>query len=66
MDALRNVLTRLQQQGAALGHFNVAGLLPVRDGKLVIPISRKPPLSETAEAQAEAEKRAVGKILLVA
>ncbi len=38
----------------------------VRDGKLVIPISQKLPLSEAAEAQAEAEKGAVGKILLVA
>ena len=27
MDALRNVLTRLQQKGAALGHFNVADLV---------------------------------------
>src|SRR5258708_7530788 len=27
MDALRNVLTRLEQQGAALGHFNVADLV---------------------------------------
>jgi fructose-bisphosphate aldolase class II len=27
MDALRNVLIRLEQQGAALGHFNVADLL---------------------------------------
>ena len=27
MDALRNVLILLQQQGAALGHFNVADLL---------------------------------------
>jgi len=27
MDALRSVLTRLQQQGAALGHFNVADLV---------------------------------------
>jgi fructose-bisphosphate aldolase, class II len=27
MDALRNVLARLQQQGAALGHFNVADLV---------------------------------------
>lgn len=27
MDALRNVLTGLQQQGAALGHFNVADLV---------------------------------------
>jgi hypothetical protein len=27
MDAVRNVLTRLQQQGAALGHFNVADLV---------------------------------------
>ncbi len=27
MDALRNVLTRLQQEGAALGHFNVADLV---------------------------------------
>jgi fructose-bisphosphate aldolase class II len=27
MDALRNVLTRLQQQGAAVGHFNVADLV---------------------------------------
>jgi NADPH:quinone reductase-like Zn-dependent oxidoreductase len=38
----------------------------VRDGKLVIPISRKLPLSEAAEAQAEAEKGVAGKILLVA
>ncbi len=38
----------------------------VRDGKLVIPISQKLPLSEAAEAQAEAEKGSVGKILLVA
>jgi NADPH:quinone reductase-like Zn-dependent oxidoreductase len=37
----------------------------VRDGKLVIPISRKMPLSEAAEAQAAAEKGG-GKILLVA
>ena len=38
----------------------------VRDGKLVIPIGKKLPLSEAAEAQAEAEKGAAGKILLVA
>jgi NADPH:quinone reductase-like Zn-dependent oxidoreductase len=38
----------------------------VRDGKLVIPISQKLPLSEAAEAQAAAEKGAIGKILLVA
>jgi NADPH:quinone reductase-like Zn-dependent oxidoreductase len=38
----------------------------VRDGKLVIPISLKLPLSEAAEAQAAAEKGAAGKILLVA
>jgi len=38
----------------------------VRDGKLVIPISRKLPLREAAEAQAAAEKGGVGKILLVA
>lgn len=38
----------------------------VRDGRLVIPISEKLPLSEAAEAQAVAEKGGVGKILLVA
>ncbi len=38
----------------------------VRDGKLVIPISQKLPLSEAAEAQAAAEKSGSGKILLVA
>jgi len=38
----------------------------VRDGKLVIPISKRLPLSEAAEAQAEAEKGVAGKILLVA
>jgi NADPH:quinone reductase-like Zn-dependent oxidoreductase len=38
----------------------------VRDGKLVIPISLKMPLSEAAEAQAKAEEGGVGKILLVA
>jgi NADPH:quinone reductase-like Zn-dependent oxidoreductase len=37
----------------------------VRDGKLVIPIGRKFPLSEAAEAQALAEKGGIGKILLV-
>ena len=38
----------------------------VRDGKLVIPISRKLPLSDAAKAQAAAEKGGIGKILLVA
>jgi NADPH:quinone reductase-like Zn-dependent oxidoreductase len=38
----------------------------VRDGKLVIPISQKLPLSQAAEAQAAAEKGGTGKILLVA
>ena len=38
----------------------------VRDGKLVIPIGQKLPLSKAAEAQAAAEKGASGKILLVA
>ena len=38
----------------------------VRDGKLVIPISRTLPLNEAAEAQAAAEKGGVGKILLLA
>ena len=38
----------------------------VRDGKLVIPISLKLPLSEAGRAQAAAEKGGVGKILLVA
>ena len=37
----------------------------VRDGKLVIPISGKLPLSKAAEAQAAAEKGGTGKILLV-
>src|SRR5271170_7400582 len=37
----------------------------VRDGKLVIPISQKLPLSEAAEAQAAAERGDIGKILLV-
>ena len=37
----------------------------VRDGQLVIPISRTLPLSEAAEAQAAAEKGGIGKIVLV-
>ena len=37
----------------------------VRDGKLVIPISLKLPLSEAAKAQAAAEKGGIGKILLL-
>jgi NADPH:quinone reductase-like Zn-dependent oxidoreductase len=37
----------------------------VRDGKLVIPISLKLPLSEATKAHAMAEKGGVGKILLV-
>ena len=36
----------------------------VRDGKLLIPISRRMPLSEAAEAHAAAEKGGIGKILL--
>jgi NADPH:quinone reductase-like Zn-dependent oxidoreductase len=38
----------------------------VRDGKLVIPISRELPLSQAAEAHAAAEKGGIGKILLLA
>jgi NADPH:quinone reductase-like Zn-dependent oxidoreductase len=38
----------------------------VRDGKLVIPISERLPLSEAAKAQAEAEQGGSGRILLVA
>jgi len=37
----------------------------VRDGKLMIPISRKLPLSKAAEAQAAAEQGGIGKVLLV-
>jgi NADPH:quinone reductase-like Zn-dependent oxidoreductase len=37
----------------------------VRDGKLVIPISLKLPLSKAAEAQAAVEKGGMGKVLLV-
>jgi NADPH:quinone reductase-like Zn-dependent oxidoreductase len=37
----------------------------VREGKLVIPISLKLPLSEAAQAQSLAEKGGIGKILLV-
>jgi NADPH:quinone reductase-like Zn-dependent oxidoreductase len=37
----------------------------VRDGKLIIPIGQKLPLKQAAEAQAAAEKGAIGKILLV-
>jgi NADPH:quinone reductase-like Zn-dependent oxidoreductase len=37
----------------------------VRDGKLVIPISQRLPLSEAAEAQAAAEKGGIGKVLLL-
>ena len=38
----------------------------VRDGKLVIPISRKVPLCKAAEGQAAAEMGGIGKVLLVA
>jgi NADPH:quinone reductase-like Zn-dependent oxidoreductase len=38
----------------------------VRDGKLVIPISRELPLSKAAEAHSIAEKGGIGKILLLA
>ena len=37
----------------------------VRDGKLLVPISLKLPLSEATEAHAAAEKGGIGKILLV-
>jgi NADPH:quinone reductase-like Zn-dependent oxidoreductase len=37
----------------------------VRDGKLVIPISKRMPLSQAAQAHALAEKGGIGKILLV-
>jgi NADPH:quinone reductase-like Zn-dependent oxidoreductase len=50
-------------------HFDRATLQfmaeAVRDGKLVIPISQKLPLSEAAEAQAAVEKGGTGKILLI-
>ena len=50
-------------------HFDRATLQfmaeAVRDGKLVIPISQKLPLSQAAEAQAAVEKGGIGKILLV-
>jgi NADPH:quinone reductase-like Zn-dependent oxidoreductase len=50
-------------------HFDRATLQfmaeAVRDAKLVIPIAEELPLSEAAEAQARAEKGAIGKILLV-
>ena len=38
----------------------------VRDGKLVIPIGPRLPLSKAAEAQAAAEKGGIGKVLLLA
>jgi NADPH:quinone reductase-like Zn-dependent oxidoreductase len=38
----------------------------VRDRELVIPISRKLPLSKVGEAQAAAEEGGIGKVLLVA
>ena len=38
----------------------------VRDGKLVIPISEKLPLSQAAQGQTDAEKGGIGKVLLVA
>ena len=38
----------------------------VRDGKLIIPIGKRMPLSEAAQAQALAEKGGGGKILLLA
>ena len=38
----------------------------VRDGKLVIPIGNKLPLSQAAGAQAAAEKGNIGKVLLLA
>jgi enoyl reductase len=37
----------------------------VRDGKLAIPVGRKFPLSQAAEAHAAAEKGGAGKIILV-
>jgi NADPH:quinone reductase-like Zn-dependent oxidoreductase len=37
----------------------------VRDGKLVIPVSKRMPLSQAAQAHALAEKGGIGKILLV-
>ena len=37
----------------------------VRDGKLVIPVSRTLPLSKAAEAHAAAEKGGIGKIVLL-
>jgi len=37
----------------------------VRDGKLIIPIGPRMPLSDAAKAQAMAEKGGIGKILLV-
>ncbi len=54
---------------AVFSHFDRGTLKfmaeAVRDGKLVIPISERLPLSKAAEAQAATEKGGIGKILLV-
>ncbi len=54
---------------AVFSHFDRGTLQfmaeAVRDGKLVIPISERLPLSKAAEAQAATEKGGIGKILLV-
>jgi NADPH:quinone reductase-like Zn-dependent oxidoreductase len=54
---------------AVFSHFDGGTLQymaeAVRDGKLVIPISKKLPLSKAAEAQALVETGGVGKILLL-
>jgi NADPH:quinone reductase-like Zn-dependent oxidoreductase len=52
----------------ATPHMKTLGFMAkaVRDGELVIPISRKLPLSKVGEAQAAAAEGGIGKVLLVA
>jgi fructose-bisphosphate aldolase, class II len=53
MDALRNVLTRLQRQGAALGHFNVANLVLLKAVVAAAVEARLPVIVGASEGERE-------------
>ena len=69
VDVDPTVQASLETKPAEVHYLKVGDKVLLQDSaqlQWVIPISQKLPLSEAAEAQAEAEKGGAGKILLVA
>lgn len=49
MDTLRSVLTRSEQRGAALGHFNVADLVLLKQPDEIVPYIVLPPVIDSVK-----------------